>query len=186
MRSTPARKELKQNGTGSPDQGESVFILIGKIQRSHGVEGDVLVHSISDAPERFAPGTTVWVGEEHQEYRIQSRRFADRTQIIHFRGIKNPEEVAAIRNKLVYIQQSSLPPLPEGEYYHFQLIGLTVEDESGVQIGVLNEVLTTGANDVYAVLDAEGKEILFPAVESVVILTDIANKKMVVRPQEWL
>jgi 16S rRNA processing protein RimM len=55
-----------------------------------------------------------------------------------------------------------------------------------VQIGVLNEVLTTGANDVYAVLDAEGKEILFPAVESVVILTDIANKKMVVRPQEWL
>lgn len=79
-----------------------------------------------------------------------------------------------------------LPPLPEGEYYHFQLIGLTVLDENGTKIGVLNEVLTTGANDVYLVVDEEGKEILFPAIQSVIIQTDLEHQQMIVRPQEWL
>ncbi len=187
MRSVrPVRKEQISQSKGSPDQGESVFILIGKIQKPHGVDGDLTVFSISDEPERFSPGNSVWVGEDHVEYKVQSRRFADRTQIIHFRGLNTPEDSGLLRNRLIYTKQAMLPTLPEGEYYHFQLIGLTVMDENGVKIGVLNEVLTTGANDVYLVVDEDGQEHLFPAIKSVIIRTDLVQQQMIVRPQEWL
>ncbi len=180
------KKELTPQSKGSPDQGESVFILIGKIQKPHGVDGDLTVFSISDESERFSPGNTVWIGEDHTEYKIQSRRFADRTQIIHFRGLNTPEVAGLLRNQLIYTKQSMLPDLPEGEFYHFQLIGLTVLDENGVKIGVLNEVLTTGANDVYLVIDADGQEHLFPAIKSVIIRTDLVEQEMIIRQQEWL
>ncbi len=180
------KKENSLLSKGSPAQGEFVFILIGKIQKPHGVEGDLTIISISEEPERFSPGNTVWIGEDHKPYQIQSRRFTNKTQLIHFRGINNPEDAGELRNRLIYVQQSMLPPLPEGEYYHFQLIGLTVLDENGTKIGVLNEVLTTGANDVYLVVDEEGKEILFPAIQSVIIQTDLEHQQMIVRPQEWL
>lgn len=186
MKAKPSSEDPRSKAAGSPNPGESVFILIGKVQRPHGVDGDLLVHSISEAPERFSPGTTVWIGESHQPYTIQSRRFTDRSQILHFRGLSSPEDASVLNNQLVYTQQSLLPPLPEGEFYHFQLIGLTVEDETGAKIGTLREVLTTGANDVYLVSDETGKEILIPAIESVVLNTDLEQKKMVIRPQEWI
>lgn len=187
MRSVrPEKKAHIMQSIGSPEQGESVFILIGKIQKPHGVDGDLTIFSISDEPERFSPGNSVWIGEDHKEYKIQSRRFADRTQIIHFRGLNTPEDAGLLRNRLIYTRQSDLPPLPEGEYYHFQLIGLTVLDETGVKIGVLSEVLTTGANDVYLVIDEDGHEHLFPAIKSVIIRTDLVQQQMIVRPQEWL
>lgn len=170
----------------SPNTGESVFALIGKIRRPHGVDGEMVVDSFSDFPERFKPGNTVLVGEDHQPWKIHTRRSTSTGMLITFPGIVTPEQAGEFRNKMVYVDRSTLPALPEGEYYHFQLIGLHVYSEDGKMVGILKEVITTGANDVYVVVDEEGKETLFPALESVIISVDISEKKMVVRPQEWL
>jgi 16S rRNA processing protein RimM len=163
-----------------------VFVVIGKIRRPHGVDGEMIVDSYSDFPERFKPGTTILIGTDHAPYVIRARRFTNSAMLVMLRGIDTPEQAGELRNKMVEIDRNTLPPLPEGQYYHFQLVGLQVFGEDGKMVGVLNEVITTGANDVYVVVDEEGHENLFPALESVILSVDISNNKMVVRPQEWL
>jgi 16S rRNA processing protein RimM len=85
----------------------------------------------------------------------------------------------------VYIMVKETPDLPTGKYYHFQLLGMTVVDENGYPLGILTEIIETGANDVYLLIDETGKEILLPAIEQVVLDVDIQNRLMRVRPQMW-
>ena len=79
---------------------------------------------------------------------------------------------------MVYIEADELPELPEDEYYHHELIGLQVEDESGQELGVLEQVLVTGANDVYVVVKNSGKEIMIPAVAEFIKNINIDVKKI--------
>ncbi len=170
----------------SSTKDESVFVMIGKIRRPHGVDGELVVESFSDFPERFKPGNTILVGEDHQPWKIRTRRNVTNGMLICLHGIDTPEEAGNLRNQLVFVDRNKLPALPEGMFYHFQLIGLQVFNEDGKMMGILNEVITTGANDVYVILDEDNKEILFPALESVILSINLDEKKMVVRPQEWL
>ena len=82
---------------------------------------------------------------------------------------------------LVQISIEDAAPLEEGEYYHFQVIGVEVEMESGERLGRVTEVLETGANDVYVVRGPRG-EVLIPAIESVVRVLDLEAGRMVVSP----
>lgn len=170
----------------SPAPGESVFVLIGKARRPHGVNGEIVVDPYSDFPERFNPGNRIWIGEQHRPCQIKSRRATNDGLLISLQGLDTPDAVGEFRNQYIYVDRSTLPVLPPGVYYHFQLLGLQVFSEDGKMMGVLNEVITTGANDVYAVVDEAGNENLFPALESVILSIDLEEKKMVVRPQEWL
>ena len=90
-----------------------------------------------------------------------------------------------MHNLQVFVRADALPDLPEGVYYHHQLVGLTVKDESGKIFGKLDEILQTGSNDVYVIRDADGKEVLFPALEDVIISIDLEQQIMIVRPPEW-
>jgi 16S rRNA processing protein RimM len=70
-------------------------------------------------------------------------------------------------------------PLEEGEYYHFQLIGVRVETEDGEWLGQVAKVLETRAHDVYVVRGPRG-EVLLPAVDELVLELDLESKRMVV------
>jgi 16S rRNA processing protein RimM len=85
----------------------------------------------------------------------------------------------------VYIKADALPELPEGEYYHHQLMGLKVIDEAGLEVGALTEIIETGANDVYVATSVEGKEILFPAIQSVILGVDLDRNEIRVRLPDW-
>ncbi len=136
--------KVKVQSSDSPNLGEFEFVLIGKIRRPHGVEGEVVVDSFSDFPERFKPGTTILVGEDRQPFKIKTRRITNTGMLLKFAEFSTPEAVGELRNKMVYFEKNLLPSLPEGEYYHFQLIGLQVFTENGNLVGILNEVITTG------------------------------------------
>ncbi len=127
----------------------------------------------------------MYVGSEHQPIQIKSLRWQDKAILISFEGYSNREEVSLLTNQLVHIQNKQLPELPEGEYYHHQLIGLRVVDENGAFLGMLEEILETGANDVYVVRSAETPELLLPAIEPVILRVDLERGVMVVRPQQW-
>jgi len=100
----------------------------------------------------------------------------------------SPESVNAFKNKLVYVKADHLPELPEGQYYHHDLIGMLVIDENQKEIGRLVEILQTGSNDVYVVVDGKDttKETLIPAIKSSIINIDVLTKTMIVRLQEWV
>jgi 16S rRNA processing protein RimM len=176
---------LPSQTTGSPQPGEPVFLAVGFLRRPHGVEGEILMEVLTDFPDRLRAGKLVYVGEDHQPMRIEHKRSQDRALLLTFPGIDTPEAAGNLRNKRVYIKADNLPELPEGEYYHHQLLGMKLIDENGLEIGVLTEIIETGANDVYVATSVEGKEILFPAIESVILGVDLARNEMRVRPPAW-
>ena len=161
--------------SGSPAQGEPVFLVIGRIRRPHGVHGEMLMEVITHFPERIQPQTTVFVGPKHLPMRVLTRRWHQKNLLITFEGYSDREAAATLRNQLVYIRADSLPRLPDGEYFHHQLIGLRVQTMSGQDLGSLIEILETGANDVYVVRSESGKELLLPAIESVILEVDLDN-----------
>jgi 16S rRNA processing protein RimM len=164
-----------EQGTGSPPVGEPEFLVVGKLRHPHGVRGEMLLEVITDFPERLACGVSVYVGEQRQRLRIRSRRTHGKGLLLAFEGYDTPEAVGALRNALVYVTAADRPPLPEGEYYHHQLLGLRVVSDEGQEMGTVHEILSTAANDVY-VVRGEGGEILLPAIQSVIQEIDLENR----------
>lgn len=171
---TPPRVDAPETrSSGSPTQGEPVFLVIGRIRRPHGVHGEMLMEVITHFPERIQPGTTVYVGPKRLPLRVLSRRWHQKNLLIAFEGHTHRDMAGSFRNHLVYVRTATLPPLPEGEFYHHELIGLHVQSTAGEDLGTLTEILETGANDVYVIRGASGKELLLPAIETVIAEVDL-------------
>lgn len=180
------KRNLQRDNTGSLPSGEPVFLAVGLIRRPHGVRGEMVMDLLTHFPERLIPGRQLYIGESHQPVRIRSVRPALQAVLIAFEGYEDRDQVAAFRNQYLYVRADELPPLPEGEYYHHQLLGLRVFDLQGNLLGVLSEILETGANDVYVVRDEGGSEILLPVIEGVILEVDLGARRLIVNPPEWL
>jgi len=170
---------------GSPPSGEPVFLVVGRFRRSHGLKGEIQLEPITDFPERLRVNKLVYVGEDKRPLKIASRRWQDTLLLVSFDGYHDIDQVSELRNQLLYVRADDLPELPEGEYYHHQLLGSRVLDEEGRELGTLVDILETGANDVYMVRTPEGGEMLFPAIPNVVLSVDIQGKEIRVRPMDW-
>jgi 16S rRNA processing protein RimM len=175
-----SKKRPAANETGSPTVGEPEYLVVGFLRRPHGVRGEILMDLHTDFPERLKTGMTVFVGDDYRPVVIASRRPHTNGLLVRFRGIKSPEEAGLYRNTWVYVPVANRPELPAGEYYHHQLVGLTVVTNEGRELGVLADILETGANDVYVVRAADGKETLLPAIPAVILEVRLADRQMCV------
>jgi 16S rRNA processing protein RimM len=165
---------------GSPTVGEPEYLVVGFLRRPHGIKGEMLMDVHTDFPERLKTDLTVFVGETYRPMVIASRRLHAAGLLVRFRGIKSPEEAGLYRNTWVYVPAANRPELPKGEYYHHQLIGLNVVTDEDRNLGVLVDILETGANDVYVIRDADGSEVLLPAIPPVVLEIKLADRQMCV------
>lgn len=159
------------------------FITIGKIIAPHGVRGDVRIYPITDFPDRFLDMDECYI--DKKKFTITSARFHKQFVLMTFEGIKDRNAAELLVQKEVQVKHEDLVPLPEGRYYIFDIIGLTVYDTENNELGILSDVLQPGSNDVYVVDQEDGKQLLLPAIKDVIIQVDIENKKMVVNPPEW-
>jgi 16S rRNA processing protein RimM len=164
-----AKKTSGNVGTGSPLTGEPVYLAVGHLRRPHGVHGEMVMEVHTDFPERIKKGAKVFVGESHQAMTIEGARFHNEGMIVKFKDVNTPEDVGRYRNQLVYVSAADRPPLPKGQYYYHELIGFAVVDEEDRAIGTLTEIMQTGANDVYVVTQPDAREILLPAIPSVIL-----------------
>jgi 16S rRNA processing protein RimM len=160
-------------------------LVIGRVTAPHGIRGEFRMYIYSHFPERIPDLPEIYIGDEVQPRSITRCRLKDNLAIMKVEGIASREEVDELRGALVRIDLEHAAPLEEGEFYHFQLIGLTAVDESGEQLGIVSDIIETGANDVYVIKDAEGKELLIPALEDVVPSIDVEKGTMVVRPPRY-
>ena len=170
------------DNTGSPASGEPVFLVVGRLGRPHGVHGEIYLQVLSDFPERIQVDKIVFVGPDQQPLRICATRPHRNNLLVSFDGFSNREAVGKLHNHLVFVRRDSIPALPDGEYYHHQLIGLRVVTEEGQLLGKLVEILETGANDVYVVRPKSGREILLPAIRSVISSVNLERGEILVRP----
>ena len=171
--------------SGSP-KGEPVYLTVGFLRRPHGVQGEILMDPHTDFPERMKRGRKLFVGESRQAMTLTSVRPHGTGMLVKFKGIETPEAAGAFRNHWVYIQAKDAPPLLEGQLYQYELFGFQVVDENGNPLGVLVEIIETGANDVFVVRDDTGKEILLPAIPSVILDVDAGRRLMRVHLLEGL
>lgn len=154
--------------------------MVGRLRRPHGVKGEMLVSIMTDFPERIQPGAILLVGPNYRPLTVDGLRHHSKGALIHFEEFENPEQLQGLQNQGLYVRADDRPPLPEGEYYQHQLIGLQVVSDEGQKLGALAEFIETGANDVLVVRPEEGKDILLPDIEDVVVGIDLEKKQITV------
>ena len=154
------------------------FVAVGRILRPHGVAGELVVESLTDFPGRFEPGSLLRAGR--RTYRVAAARPHRGALLLTLAGVASRNAAGALCGLLLEVPEDDLPPLGEGEYYRHQLVALTVFDTDGNELGRIEEVLATGANDVYLVRGERG-ELLLPAIDSVVQEVDVDTGRMTVR-----
>ncbi|MBI4744242.1 MAG: 16S rRNA processing protein RimM [Actinobacteria bacterium] len=162
----------------------SEYILVGKIDKAHGIKGEVIVASHSDFPERFESDNIVYVSlrnGEKQELKIEKSRIHQDRYIIKFYNIDTRNDAEKLRGLTLEIQSEQLASLPEGEYWHHDIIGLDVYTENDEFLGTISEIMENPANDIYVVKIPDKKEILLPAIKDVILNIDLDNKKMKVK-----
>lgn len=150
---------------GSPAPGEPVFLAVGKLRRPHGVKGEMLMEVLTDFPERLRPGLMLYLEPPYDTLVLRSVRPHKDGMLVTIDGCDTPEKAGEYRNRLVSVKTANRPALPEGEYYHHQVIGLRVTTDSGQDVGRAVEILSTGAHDVLVVRGETGPEILIPLVK---------------------
>ena len=165
--------------SGSPAHGEPVYLLVGLLRRAHGLHGEMVMEVHTDFPERLHAKTRVFVGKNHEPMTISSVRKHTLGLLIRLHGLDTPEAAARFRNQPVFVTAADRPPLPDGHFYIYQLIGFDVIDEQENPIGRLSDVLQTGANDVYVVTRPDDSELLLPVIPSVVL--EIAADRRMIR-----
>ncbi len=167
--------------SGSALPAQPMLLAIGKLLHAHGVHGEMLMEVYTHFPERLVPGVVLYLDPPGEPLRLVKRRHHNAGLLVTFEGYTTPEAVAQFRNQLLYVHADDRPPLPQGEYYHHQLLDLRVNDEAGEPIGVVTEILETGASDVLVVRPASGSEVLIPIVDTFVREVDLEKKTITVR-----
>uniref|UniRef100_UPI00405658BA ribosome maturation factor RimM n=1 Tax=Agathobacter sp. TaxID=2021311 RepID=UPI00405658BA len=142
------------------------FLRVGVITSTHGVRGEVKVYPTTDDPQRFKKLKQVILddGKQTRELEIMSVKFHKNMVILKFKGIDNINDVEKYKQADLLITRENAVKLEEGEYFIVDLIGLKGTTDEGEEIGMLSDVIQTGANDVY-VFSKEGvKDLLVPKI----------------------
>ena len=171
-----SKKNSSKKASGSPANGEPVYLIVGYLRRAHGVRGEMVMEVQTDFPERLKAKVKIFVGEHYQPMNISSARNHSEGLLIKLDGVDTPEDAARYRNQLVYVMAADRPSLPNGQFYIHELIGFDVVDEDQESIGVLSEIMQTGANDVYVVTRPDSSEVLLPVIPSVVLNIDAERR----------
>ena len=158
-------------------------VSVGRVMRPHGIHGEVVVSRFGEAPGVLKKGAVLTGrrGEAELTLTIAAVRPFKQNWIVAFEGFRDRSEAEALMGTVFYSDVDALPPLEEGTYYRFDLIGLEAVTVDGETIGKVEEVWETGANDLLVVRGPRG-EILIPAVEPFVAEVDLAKRQVTVKP----
>jgi 16S rRNA processing protein RimM len=173
---------------GNPAFAYLMLITIGKARKTFGVKGEIKIEPMTDHPERFNDLRRVYLTSPHGEEKacvVTSVRYMNGEPVLLLEGYDTPEKARVLNGWLVQIPREEAVPLPEGQYYWFELIGMEVESDAGEKLGTIIDIFETGSNDVY-VMKAGKKEIYLPATREVIRQIDRTAKRMVIHVVEGL
>lgn len=159
---------------------ETGLLAVGKLLHPHGVHGEVLMEIYTDFPERLVPGTNLYLDASGESLHLTRRRSHKGGLLLTFEGYTTPEAIGQFRNRTLYVRADDRPPLAEGEYYHHQLLNLRVTTDAGLPLGVVSEIIETGASDVLVVQREFSPAVLIPVVDSFVLQVDLTQGEIIV------
>lgn len=162
---------------------------VGVIANTHGVKGEVKIFPTTDNPERFKKIKKVILDAKREkiDLEIQSARFFKNLVIVKFKGIDDINDIEKYKGCDLYVTRENATPLNEGEYYIADLIDMQVVDEEGNELGILFDVMQTGANDVFVVkLKENDKELLLPNIPDCVLDVNMEERTVKVHVLDGL
>jgi 16S rRNA processing protein RimM len=162
-------------------------LAIGKVVKPWGLKGAVWIHSYAESKESFLRASELRVmGREGPvALSVEEAREHKKGLLLKFKGRDRIEDVEDLVGLTLCVDKKELPPLGEGEYYWYELIGMEVRTEAGRKVGRLEKVMNTGDHDVYVVKKGD-REFLIPAVRHVVRQVDVAARRMIIHAAEGL
>ena len=153
-------------------------VIVGRIRSAWGLRGDVSVEVLSDSPKRFAPGSVLRL--KGKSTRVERSRPGKRGLLVKLDVADDRTQAEALRGEELTVLPEQVEPLPEGIFYHFQILDMRVLTEEGDNLGIVSEIIVTGGNDVYVVHEEGRRDILIPALPDVVLDVDLETGTMTV------
>lgn len=164
------------------------FVVIGFVEKAHGIRGGVKVRPTTDHPSRFKQLKAVFVEASDGEIdKFEVSNVSVQGQIVYlwFKNIETREKATALKGSSIKIKREECLPLEEGYFYHFELVGLEVKTTTGEYVGCVEEVWELPANAVF-VARKEEQEFLIPAIQDVIRKIDVEKGEIIIYPMEGL
>lgn len=163
-------------------------LRVGVISSTHGIRGEVKVFPTTDDPKRFKflKQVILEARRETRELEIENVKFFKQFVILKFKGIDNINDIEKYKGAELWVTRENAVPLEEGEYFIADLIGLRVMTDEGKLLGIMKDVLQTGANDVYEVTMEDGKDILLPVIDECILDVDLEKGEILVHVMDGL
>jgi 16S rRNA processing protein RimM len=151
------------------------LISVGRVIADHGLNGTVKFKYYNEDIEQFYNYSSLVIDKDGRQTELKPTevRFSKGFFYLKFEGLNSPEKVSFLINLELCVREEDLPPLDNGEYYDYQLIGLHATNSRGNEIGTVTQVIHTGMNDIIVVTGK--KEILVPMVEDIILKIDLGD-----------
>jgi 16S rRNA processing protein RimM len=158
------------------------FVIVGEVQKPHGIRGELRVRPLTEDVERFKSLDSVYLNRngERSLFKVLNAKIVPDAVLLRLEEIPTRTEAEQWRQASVEIAGELVQPLPEGQHYYFEMDGLTVVTETGQTIGQIVDIHSYPAHDVY-VVRSESRDIMIPAIAEFVVRVDLEHKLMVVR-----
>ena len=164
------------------------LLQVGVITQTHGIRGEVKVFPTTDDASRFRDLKHVLLdtGKDTLSLEIENVKFFKQFVILKFKGYDNINDIERYRRCPLLVERKDAVALEEDEYFISDMIGMKVVTDGGEEFGVLKDVMTTGANDVYVIDHPTAGEILIPAIKECVLDVDIPGGQMKIHVMDGL
>lgn len=164
------------------------FIIIGKIVSTQGNKGEVNVLPLTDSTDRFKNLATVFLRSNNTQtiLNIEETRIKKDRIILKIKDIKNIKEAKTIVGSFLEVERKNAVKLPKDTYFIFEIIGLEVYTENNVFLGKVENVISTGSNDVYIVKNKDEEELFIPAIREVIKDVNLRKKRMTINMVDGL
>ncbi|PKN26737.1 MAG: 16S rRNA processing protein RimM [Deltaproteobacteria bacterium HGW-Deltaproteobacteria-21] len=164
------------------------LLLLGKVLRPHGLGGLLRIDSYAESGDSFLASRTVFFQDRSGEWweeKVVSVHPHKGAFLMKLKGLSSIEEAERMRGASIYVEKSGLDQKDQDEFFWHEIIGLEVYLKTGSYIGEIENILSTGSNDIYVVRNGDS-EILVPAVHGVVEDIDLPSGKMIISDVEGL
>lgn len=161
---------------------------IGVITSTHGLRGEVKVFPTTDDVNRFKKLKKCVIRTNKGDVPVEKNtcKFFKNMVILSFKDINDINDIEKYKGCELYVTREDAVPLEEGEYYIADVIDMQVLTEDGLELGIIKDVMQTGANDVFVVDTKEHGEVLLPVIPDCVLDMDFDSKKVTVRIMKGL
>jgi len=164
------------------------FIIIGKVVSTQGNKGAVNVLPLTDSIDRFKNLDNVFLRSKKSQTILNVEKIRKRkdTVILKLKDIENIEEAKMIVGSFLEVERKNAVKLPKETYFIFEIIGFEVYDENNIFLGKVENVISTGSNDVYVVKSKDKEELFIPAIREVVKNVNLEKKRITIKMVDGL